>query len=307
MNAPPPAVFQAILERPNVGRRLIGSAVWIVVLHAAAVALLVSYSGGDSSPPRKPRRELTVTLLDAAKIARLRSLGAIGGGTAGDVGGGLTGKVAPRATDGQTPHPAVQGKAKARDREKSLPQDQPRALVGVTVQNEPTAATPPSAGSQRDAHSKVPGSPNSALERGAAAKAAVLPTGTGGAGVVGSGVGSGSGGSSAGTGAGARPGIASGDTEVLPFKDGMTRPTLLSKTDPIYTREARDANVAGLILTKCVITTSGTLRGCRIVRGIPLMDQAVLSALAQWRYSPVLYQGKPVTVEYLIPVRLVRP
>ena len=60
-----------------------------------------------------------------------------------------------------------------------------------------------------------------------------------------------------------------------------------------------------MILTKCVITTSGSLRNCRIVKGAPMMDQAVLRALSQWRYTPVIYQGKPVDVEYVIPIRLV--
>ena len=85
----------------------------------------------------------------------------------------------------------------------------------------------------------------------------------------------------------------------------MARPVLLSKVDPVYTREARDANVEGLILTKCVITVQGALQRCRIIKGVALMDQAVLQALAQWRYSPVIYQGKPTPVEYLIPVRVV--
>lgn len=112
-------------------------------------------------------------------------------------------------------------------------------------------------------------------------------------------------GSSAGT--GAPSAITSGDTEVLPFRDGMSRPVLISKVDPVYTREARDAHVEGLILTKCVITTAGALRNCRVVKGIPAMDGAVLSALARWRYEPVRYQGKAVSVEYVIPIRLVGP
>jgi protein TonB len=94
---------------------------------------------------------------------------------------------------------------------------------------------------------------------------------------------------------------------VIPFGEGMTRPSLLSKIDPTYTRDALAAKVQGLMLVKCVITTRGNLESCRVVKGLPHMDSAVLSALAQWRYSPVLFQGKAVNVDYVIPVRLVLP
>lgn len=89
--------------------------------------------------------------------------------------------------------------------------------------------------------------------------------------------------------------------------DGMTRPKLLEMVEPSYTREARDAKVQGLFLAKCVITVSGSLQKCRVVKGLPLMDQAVLTALSRWRYTPVIYRGKPVAVDYVIQVRLAGP
>jgi protein TonB len=70
------------------------------------------------------------------------------------------------------------------------------------------------------------------------------------------------------------------------------------------TREARDADVKGLFLAKCVITTAGTLQNCRLIKGHPLVNQALLTALSRWRYTPVIYQGKPVAVDYVIQVRL---
>lgn len=96
-------------------------------------------------------------------------------------------------------------------------------------------------------------------------------------------------------------------SSVLPFGPGMNRPSLLSQTSPKYSREAAAAKVSGLMLVKCVITLSGSLRNCRIVKGLPFMDQAVLAALSTWQYSPIVYQGHPVSVEYVIPVRLVAP
>ena len=56
---------------------------------------------------------------------------------------------------------------------------------------------------------------------------------------------------------------------VLPFGPGMTRPSLLSKTDPTYTREALAASVQGLMLVKCTITLQGALTACRVVKVFP--------------------------------------
>jgi protein TonB len=96
----------------------------------------------------------------------------------------------------------------------------------------------------------------------------------------------------------------SGDTTVLPFMDGMKRPSLVKQTEIEWTREARNANVTSLFLLKCVIQTDGSLERCKVVKGSPLMDQQVLAAVSKWRYTPVIYQGKAVPVEYVIPIRL---
>ncbi|MFS8066130.1 MAG: energy transducer TonB [Byssovorax sp.] len=87
----------------------------------------------------------------------------------------------------------------------------------------------------------------------------------------------------------------------------MTRPTPIAAIAPAYTREALEARVQGTVIAKCVVTTSGALTGCRIVKGVPHMDQAVLSALAASKYQPATLQGKPVSVDYIFTIRLVLP
>jgi TonB family protein len=66
-------------------------------------------------------------------------------------------------------------------------------------------------------------------------------------------------------------------------------------------REAREAKPAGKVLVKCIISVSGAPTGCRIVKGLPFVDQAVLSALASARYQPFTFQGRPVNVDVTIP------
>jgi protein TonB len=84
----------------------------------------------------------------------------------------------------------------------------------------------------------------------------------------------------------------------------MTRPQLLGGRDPVYTRAARMARVEGTVIARCVITVQGRLEKCRIVKGQPHMDEAVLQALATRKYTPVTYQGHVQAVLYNVQVSL---
>jgi protein TonB len=96
--------------------------------------------------------------------------------------------------------------------------------------------------------------------------------------------------------------------ETLPFSQGtMTPPKLLSGAPLQYTREALEAHVSGLLIAKCVITREGEVENCRIIKGLPHMDEAVLSALTTRRYTPVTYQGRPIGVSYIFNVKLDLP
>ncbi|MCI0571759.1 MAG: TonB family protein [Myxococcaceae bacterium] len=91
------------------------------------------------------------------------------------------------------------------------------------------------------------------------------------------------------------------------FGPGMTRPVRLSGDDPRYTRDALTAEVEGMLIVKCVVATSGVLEDCRVLKGLPYMDGAVLSAFATHRYAPATFQGQPVRVGYVFNVRLRLP
>ena len=87
----------------------------------------------------------------------------------------------------------------------------------------------------------------------------------------------------------------------------MTRPAPIAQPAPVYTREANASRAQGTVSARCIITVEGTLKDCRIIRGVTFMDAAVLDALSRWRYSPVMFQGRPVSVYYAINLRLVAP
>ena len=72
---------------------------------------------------------------------------------------------------------------------------------------------------------------------------------------------------------------------------------------PVYPDLARTARVEGTVILEAVLDTSGRVTQLHVVRSVPLLDQAALDAVRQWRYSPSLYGGKPVSVLMTITIR----
>lgn len=72
---------------------------------------------------------------------------------------------------------------------------------------------------------------------------------------------------------------------------------------PVYPEIARIARVEGTIIMEAVLDTSGRITQLRVLKSVPMLDQAALDAVRQWRYSPSLYGGHPVSVLMTITVR----
>jgi TonB family protein len=87
---------------------------------------------------------------------------------------------------------------------------------------------------------------------------------------------------------------------ILPFAEGMTRPVLLRGTKPDYTPAARAAGTEGTVIARCIITATGNVRDCKLIKSLPLLGQVVLDALSTQVYSPVLLAGKPIDVFYAL-------
>lgn len=85
----------------------------------------------------------------------------------------------------------------------------------------------------------------------------------------------------------------------------MSPPERLSGPNPEYTYLARTHDVQGVMVVKCIVTTLGVVRNCRVLEGLPYMDQAVIDALQRRRYSPArLANGSAVEVDYTFHIRL---
>jgi protein TonB len=123
---------------------------------------------------------------------------------------------------------------------------------------------------------------------------------SGGGGVIGGVVGGVQGGAVGGTVGGTIGGTGTGTT-ALPFGPGMTRPQQITGTPPTYSREARAARVEGKVIVRCLITATGEVRNCQVIKGVPMLTELVLASLQSSRFTPVHYRGVPQAVNYIFP------
>jgi periplasmic protein TonB len=81
-------------------------------------------------------------------------------------------------------------------------------------------------------------------------------------------------------------------------------PVLLSAPEVRLSPEARRGGVEGTVLVRCVITASGTVEACEILKGLPLADAAVLAALGGRQYRPARIAGRAVSVRHNFTVKI---
>jgi TonB family protein len=114
---------------------------------------------------------------------------------------------------------------------------------------------------------------------------------------VGGGLGTGAG-AGAGGGLGLRGVPAAPPLPGAPVRIGGTvaQQSLISSVKPEYPPLARAAKVQANVVLEATISTDGTVADLKVVSGHPLLNDAALAAVRQWRYRPQLLNGQPVVV-----------
>lgn len=91
-------------------------------------------------------------------------------------------------------------------------------------------------------------------------------------------------------------------TQPIPLHSGMQAPRKIVNVDPIYPALAQAARKEGVVVLEAVIDAAGGVQSVRVLRGIPLLDQAAVSAVQQWRFTPALLNGQAVPVVMTVTV-----
>jgi periplasmic protein TonB len=89
-----------------------------------------------------------------------------------------------------------------------------------------------------------------------------------------------------------------------PYRVGgkVQPPHLIEQVQPVYPPLAKQARIQGDVLIDSVIDKEGRVTQMKVVSGSPLLVQAAIQALQQWRYQPTLLNGEPVAVDMVVTV-----
>jgi len=120
--------------------------------------------------------------------------------------------------------------------------------------------------------------------------------GTGSGGGYGTGAGGGVG---SGFGGGVGPGLGGGygGGVFRPGIGGVSAPQLISKIEPEYSPEARQAKHQGTVILSLIVGADGMTHGIRVSRSLGMgLDEKAIEAVHQWRFEPAKKDGRPVPV-----------
>jgi len=84
-------------------------------------------------------------------------------------------------------------------------------------------------------------------------------------------------------------------------------PTKVKDVTPVYPEIAKAARVSGPVVIEATIGADGKVIDTKVVRSIPLLDQAAIDAVQQWEYTPPLLNGAPVPVLMTVTINFARP
>ena len=80
-------------------------------------------------------------------------------------------------------------------------------------------------------------------------------------------------------------------------------PEAITKVKPLYPDLAREAGVDGTVMVQALVGKDGRVKDTRVVKSVPMLDAAAVTAVRQWVFKPALSNNKPVAVWVAVPVK----
>jgi len=82
----------------------------------------------------------------------------------------------------------------------------------------------------------------------------------------------------------------------VPVSALVTPPVKIRDVSPVYPETARLARVEGIVIIEAVIGVGGDVQETKVLRSMPLLTEAAVAAVRQWKYTPTRLGGRPVPV-----------
>ena len=80
---------------------------------------------------------------------------------------------------------------------------------------------------------------------------------------------------------------------------------MVRQVPPPYPPLARQARIQGTVRLEAIIDKDGNVKSLSVVSGHPLLVQAAIDSVSQWKYQPTLLNGTPVEVATTVDVNFV--
>ena len=102
-----------------------------------------------------------------------------------------------------------------------------------------------------------------------------------------------------------------GSTAVVPklappktvrVSSGVAAGLLVRQVVPVYPPMAKTARVQGTVVLHAIISKTGSIENLQVVSGHPMLQQAAIDAVRQWKYKPYYLNNEPVEVDTTINV-----
>jgi len=91
------------------------------------------------------------------------------------------------------------------------------------------------------------------------------------------------------------------EEEGIPFVLASEKPKLLKRVPPAYPELARKVGSEGQVVIKVLIGKNGDVEKAEVFKSIPMLDEAALAAVKQFKFSPGKQRDKYVKVWMFIP------
>src|SRR5215831_14401630 len=80
-------------------------------------------------------------------------------------------------------------------------------------------------------------------------------------------------------------------------------PHPVTTVPPVYPKRARQDGIEGTVVVEVLVGRDGRVHDARILKSIPILDDAAVAAVRQWIFRPAQSKGQPVAVWVAAPVK----
>jgi periplasmic protein TonB len=79
-------------------------------------------------------------------------------------------------------------------------------------------------------------------------------------------------------------------------------PQRVVNVTPVYPAIAREAHAQGLVIIEATVDERGNVVRAQVLKSIPLLDEAALAAVRQWKFTPTLLNGIAIPIVMTVTV-----